>query len=245
MTVYVELVLIENFIVDVFLLLGSARITGAKAHHPYLAGLFGAFYALLLPVLPMPKASVLLALFGMCAICFTLEKLSFIYPMIAVIFESSALYGIANLIFGGMSEGMFYSDNILFTVALCSCALAYGMLCLLKPFMRAKKTLSNTLTFTVYGKSFKAFIGLYYRDMPVVLICTDKQIEEECLKKPLIIPFTTVNSTGAMLGFIPKAAYITYNEKTEKVHCVIAISQSKFNADFEVLMHPDLVRECV
>ncbi|MBR2860530.1 MAG: sigma-E processing peptidase SpoIIGA [Clostridia bacterium] len=47
MIIYVELVFLENFAVDCFLLLISGKITNQKCKHVFLASVFGAVYACL------------------------------------------------------------------------------------------------------------------------------------------------------------------------------------------------------
>ena len=72
MTVYVELVLIENFIVDYFILLICAKMTLLPAKHPFLAAGFGAVYACVMPLWQPFQTMVLkiVVLLAMLAISF-------------------------------------------------------------------------------------------------------------------------------------------------------------------------------
>jgi hypothetical protein len=54
-----------------------------------------------------------------------------------------------------------------------------------------------------------------------------------------------LGTSGALLGFKPEKAFVTYLEKTTPLDCVIALSDHSFNGKFDALMHPDLIRECV
>ena len=96
MTVYVELVLIENFIVDYFILLMCSKLTLIQAKHPFLASGFGGVYACVMPLWqpfqnPVLKIAVLLAMLG---ICFQQKRLKQVLPLsFAAFVITCALYG--------------------------------------------------------------------------------------------------------------------------------------------------------
>ncbi len=252
MTVYVELVFIENFIVDYFLLLSASKITHIKHKHAFLGATFGALYACIMPLFYdfAPFAQRVLVLIGMCAITFTLKNIkNLIYACSALSACASCLFGVINLIFGEIIEGILYSDNVLFILALCSGFSAFLLYRLLIPIMNEKKLKTAVCKLQLGKTTLCAFIdsgnSLYYKSTPVVLV--NKNAVKDYLNpiKPLIIPYSTVKNSGALIGFKPENACIIYSDKTQEINCIVALCDHKFNNKFDALMHPDLIKEYV
>jgi hypothetical protein len=122
--IYVELVFLENFAVDYFLLLMTGKITYQKCKHPILSSVFGAIYACVLPAWSGfdSALSKFACLIAMTVICFGIRKLTaIIHPTASMFILAVSLFGIINLFFAPMIEnGIFYNDSILFIIALCS-----------------------------------------------------------------------------------------------------------------------------
>lgn len=247
MTVYIELVFFENFVIDYFLLLSGSKISYIRAKHPVIASLFGALYAVIMPLFyntNFLQTTVVLAL--MCYLCFMPKNFKvFIYSLIAVSACSGALFGITNLFFTP-SAGIFYEDNIFFIVSLTSTFFSVALYRSLIPFMRKKNIEDNRAVINLCGKSFSAFIdsgnGLYYKDIPVILI---NSALVNIPEKPLIIPYSTVEKEGALLGFIPDSISVTYMNKNYSPKCVVAMCDNDFHKKFDALLHPDLLKECI
>ncbi len=263
MTVYVELVLIENFIVDYFILLMCSKLTLIKAKHPFLASGFGGVYACVMPLWqpfqnPVLKIAVLLAMLG---ICFQQKRLKQVLPLsFAAFVITCALYGTVKSVIAFkqdlfMDTGMmFYSDNIIFYLVLCSVFCAFLLYKSVNCFFTRRRLKENTARLILGDRDamaeIKAFVdsgnSLYYKDTPVVLVERKALGSLESLQvKPLVIPFHSVENEGALLGFFPKKAVVVYEEKTVELKCVIAICDHGFQNGFGALLHPDLIRECV
>ena len=252
MTVYVELVFIENFIVDYFLLLTASKITFVPHKHALLGATFGALYACVMPFFYdiAPVVQRILVLIGMCAITFTLKDIkNLIYVCSSVSACGACLFGIINLIFGKIIEGILYSSNVLFILALCSAFLAYLLYRLIIPLMNEKKLKSSACKLKIGKTTLSAFIdsgnSLYYNSTPVVLV--NKNAVKDYINpvKPLIIPYSAIKNSGVLIGFKPESAYIIYLDKTQEINCIVALCDHKFNNKFDALMHPDLIKECV
>lgn len=252
MTVYLELVFTENFIVDYFLLLSASKITSVPHKHALSGATFGALYACFMPIFYdfAPFSQRILVLFGMCAITFTLKDIkNLIYVCSGVSACSACLFGVLNLIFGELIEGIIYSSNVLFILALCSIFSAYLLYRLITPLMNEKKLKTAVCKLKIEKTTLSAFIdsgnSLYYKSTPVVLVHKDAIKDYINPVKPLIIPYSAIKHSGALIGFKPENAYVIYSDKTKEINCIVALCDHKFNHKFDALMHPDLIKECV
>ncbi len=248
MTVYIELVFLENLIIDRFLLLIASKITYVPLKCGWLGATFGALYACVLPLLNGGLyLQKILALIIMCMLAFkTVNVKSILFTASATAASSACLFGIFNL-FKGSSTEYFYEDDIFFIIALFSVLASYLLYKLIIVLTHVKKLDSSLCTLSVCGISVTALIdsgnSLYYNGTPVVIVNRKTLITQD--DKLLIIPYNSLGTSGALLGFKPEKAFVTYLEKTTPLDCVIALSDHSFNGKFDALMHPDLIRECV
>ncbi len=251
MKVYIELVFLENFTIDYFLLLLSGKISCIKPKHPAVASVFGAVYAVIMPLYSSGSfIETFFVLLFMCIICFGIKKPRFLlYTFVAATASASALFGTINLFFGKFQNGIFYEDDIFFVLALCSSLLSVGLYRLLIPFTRIKKLEQNIAVLSLCGKEISAFVdsgnSLYYKKFPVILINKSMLTDYKMPVKPLIIPYSSVGAYGALLGFKPEKVSLTYMDKTIELNCVVALCDHKFQKNFDALLHPDLILECV
>ncbi len=251
MKVYIELVFLENFVIDYFLLLLGGKISYISPEHPVIAGIFGAVYAVIMPLYSTGTFfETFLVLLFMCMICFGTKNIkNLLYTFVATTASASALYGTVNLFFGKFQNGFFYEDDFFFVLALCSSLLSVGLYRLLTPFTRMKKLQKNIAVLSLGGKEFSAFVdsgnSLYYKKFPVILVNKSKLKDYKMPVKPLIIPYSSVGAYGALLGFKPEKAFLTYMDKTIELNCVVALCDHKFQKNFDALLHPDLILECV
>ena len=251
MTLYVEIVFIENFIIDYFLLRCAGKITYIPCKHTVLGATFGALYACIMPLFYSfaPLTQRILVLIGMCAITFTVKSIkSLLFTCSATAAASACLYGCTNLIFGQFIEGIFYNDNVFFLIALSSSVLSYLTYRILILLTNQKKLDSAVCKFKIGNDTLNALIdsgnSLYYKSTPVVLINKDAVKNLSIPVKPVIIPYSTIKNSGALLGFKPENAYLIYSDKAVALDCMVALCDHKFN-NFDALMHPDLIKECV
>lgn len=248
MTVYIELVFFENFAIDYFLLLAGGKISYIKPEHPAFAAVFGAIYAVIMPMFYNTSfLQTFLVLACMCFFCYVPKSVkAFLYSLIAVSACASAVFGIVNLFFAPYQQGIFYEDNAFFVISLASVLLSVGTYRLLIPFMRKKNIEDNLCTLNLSGKEISAFIdtgnALYYKDIPVILVNSSLVPMPE---KPLIIPYSSVGKEGALFGFIPENLSVTYMDKHLCPKCVVALYNNEFHKNFDALLHPDLLKECI
>lgn len=249
MTVYIEIVFIENFAVDYFLLLAGERISRVKCKYPIISAVLGASYATLIPLLPWlsgfwQKAAVLIF---MCALCYGIKNLKeLLMATSSVSVFSAALSGIIGLF---AEADFFYVCDVFFLLPLCSALLSALFYRALVPIMHVKRLNDHSATVTVGGVEIKALIDsgntLYYKNSPVVLVDKSrfKGIRQEI--SPLVIPYTAVGVCGALIGFKPDKVYLSYMEKTVEIDCVVALCDRGFSGGYGALVHPDVIKECV
>ena len=263
MTVYVELVLIENFIVDYFILLICAKMTLLPARHPFLAAGFGGIYACVMPLWrPFQSTALKIAvLLAMLAICFRQKRGKAVLSLtVTAFFLTCALYGVVKTLMPleqtlfadtGM---MLYSDNVIIYLVLCSAFCALLLYKGASAFFARRKLKEHTARLILGDRGklaeIKALVdsgnSLYYKDTPVVLVDREALGSLEQLSvKPLVIPFHSVGNEGALIGFLPEKVTVIYDEKTVDLKCVVAICDHGFPNGFGALLHPDLIRECV
>ncbi len=268
MTVYIEIVFIENLTVDYFILMLCARLTHSTAKHPWCASLYGALYACVMPLWSgfQGFGAKMFSLMGMVLICFGTRKRENIQnegvlrsslheiktvtvQMLAAVAVTGTLYGLMTLADSRLTEnGMIYSDDSLMTVSLLCILLSFSLYRAGTYLMQKKHLNENTAMFSVCGVTVEAFVdsgnSLYYNGIPVVLV-ERSAIAEPGAKMPVIIPYSTVGNNGALLGFRASDAAITYCNKTVEVDCIVALCDRDFGKSFRALLHPDLIRESV
>ncbi len=264
LTVYIEIVFIENLTVDYFILMLCGRLTNSKPKHPWLASLFGALYACVMPLWHgFDGAARILSLAGTVIICFGIkngilqsgtnrcrhEIIKFIERMLAAIAVTGTLYGLVTLADGGFTEnGMIYSSDALMLVSLMCILLSVSLYRAGVYLMRKKHMTENTVMFSVEGVTVEAFVdsgnSLYYNGVPVVLV-ERSAILEPSNEMPVIIPYSAVGKDGALLGFRTHDATVTYSDRTVAVDCIVALCDQNFGKNFKALLHPDLIGESV
>lgn len=251
MTVYIELVLLENFAVDYFILLLSAKMIKTKIKRPVLGAAIGAAYAALMPlwdVFSNPAVKIGVFCLIIFASFFKAKFISLLQAALAGAVTSAMLYGLVYLCAGNrLTSGIYYSDDVFFLVALLSVLFAFAANRIFKPFFRQSELNGFSATLNVNGKTFFALIdtgnSLQYNGMPVVLVKRDVLPQANIL--PLIIPYDSLGAKGALLGFRPENVSVEYNDKTFSPDCVIALCDREFGGNFNALMSPDIIKECV
>lgn len=251
MTVYAELVFIENFAVDYLIITLSARAVKAKAEHPVYASLLGALYAVFLPIFPVLSLVPLkiLLMLSMMLLCFIKSGLAVLaQSSLAFISVTSCLYGITTLVSAEkFSNGFFYSDDVFFIIPMLSVLFSVLLCGVSKPFFRKSELNGLCASVNFNGKTFSALIdtgnSLCYSNLPVLLV--NRCVIPSTENTPLIIPYESVGAKGALLGFKADDITITYNNRELHTKCVIALCDRNFGGNYSALMHPDLVKECV
>ncbi len=251
MTVYIELVLLENFAVDYFILMLSSKLIKTKVKRPALGAMIGAVYAGIMPLfgfLSSPIAKTGIYCIMIFASFFKAKMLSLLQAALAGAVTGAMLYGLVYLCASDrLSSGMFYSDDVIFLIALLSVLFAFAACKIFKPFFRQSELNGFSATLSINGKALSALIdtgnSLQYNGLPVVLVKKDALPDINIV--PLVIPYDSLGAKGALLGFRPENVSIEYNDKTLRPECVIALCDRDFGGSFNALLSPDIIKECV
>lgn len=255
MVVYVELVFVENFIVDYFLLKAVEFFLCLRQKHIILASALGGVYACIAPLSNLCASFIVRAcvLVAMLFICFGKSKLKdFLQQAIYALMCSCALYGIISIItlsgsnFFAHNDKILYSDNALFVI-MCFSAFGAVLLFYISKFLLKRRRLKQiSATLILDDRKLNAVIdsgnSLYYKGKPVVVVSKHAASIED--KIPLIIPYSCLKGEGALLGYEEKLKMMVEDKQLE-VNCIIAISDRDNFSGFEALVHPELIRECV
>lgn len=251
MTVYVELVFIENFAVDYFIIMLTSKVIKVKAIHPIYASLLGAVYAVLMPLfsfLSFVPFKIILLL-SMNLLCFYKSGFSvLIQALPGFIAVTSCLYGTVTLVSADKFEnGFFYTSDVFFIIPLLSVLFSLLLSAVSKPFFRKSELSGLCADITFNGKTFSALIdtgnSLCYSNMPVLLV--NRQIIPNAENLPLIIPYESLGAKGALLGFKADDVTVNYNNRELHTKCVIALCDRNFGKNYSALMHPDIIKGCV
>lgn len=251
MTVYIELVLLENFAVDYFILLLSAKMIKTKIKRPALGAAIGAVYAAIMPLFdflssPILKAAVYCVM--IFSSFFRAKVLSLLQAALAGMAVSAMLYGLIFLCASDrLCGGIFYSDDAIFLIALLSVLFAIAAYKIFKPFFRQSELNGFSASLNINGKTLSALIdtgnSLQYDGLPVVLV--KKDVLPDINIVPLVIPYGSLGAEGALLGFRPDSISIEYNDKILRPKCVVALCDRDFGGSFNALVSPEIIKECV
>jgi len=248
MTVYVELVFIENLVCDYFIILLCGRLTCSKVKHPVIAALIGAVYSVLMPMVYVLNLIPLKALLAVIinTVCFMPKSVIRLIEQVAVFLAiTSMLYGIISLT--GIytdSVSSFDAVTLIASVSLLASFIMYRICTFLVKTSRIQR---NIMTFSVCGSEIAAFAdsgnSLYYNGIPVVLVERSAIKGDYC--ESILVSYSTVGKDGVLTGFLPKKAYVEYENKRTEVRCAVALCDKCFGGGYSALMHPDIIKECV
>ena len=255
MVVYVELVFVENFIVDYFLLKAVGFFLCLRQRHIIWASALGGVYSCLAPLSEVCSFFIVQAgvLAAMLLICFGKTSLKeSIQQSIYALMCSCALYGtISTITLSGSklfkaTDKILYSDNAVFVLMCFSAFLAVVLFYISKFLLKRRRLKQVSATLILNDRKINAVIdsgnSLYYKGKPVVVVSKNAVSIRDRI--PLIIPYSCLKGEGALLGFEEKLK-MNVNDKQVEVNCIIAISDKDSFSGFEALVHPELVRECV
>ena len=247
MTVYVELVLLENFAADYIILLLAGKLTGLPLRRPAAAALIGAVCACLVPLwegfslFPCRLAAVFLMVLPAFRIR-RLRELGLSAGACALLF--GALYGLVRLA-GRSVDGLFYREDGVFLLALLSLLGSAALYRLMSLFLHRGKAADLyailQIGHTCLPALFDSGNALYYAGLPVVLV--ERGALKETPGKPLLIPYRAVETEGALIGFRPNNVYLHRGDTVTPVRCIVALCDRPFHGGVRALLHPDLIKE--
>ncbi len=191
MTVYIEYVIINNFIIDYLLLRFTFIFTGQKVNRIRLIilSLIGAIFSLVFPLIKMGNfyLTIIKILFGTLLVAVSAR-----YKNKREFFINLCVFYFLTFLLGGSIFGVYFIFGVSYSseLAVATCFVPACLLALIGKevvkFLYRRKHVESVIynfEFTIFGKKFtgRGFLdtgnSLYYKDNPVI-ICEKKFIRE-------------------------------------------------------------------
>lgn len=259
MTVYIEYVLIDNFVIDFILLKLTLQILGyrPKVARLFLCALFGAVLALVSPLLYFNV--ILLSTFkimsGLLIFCFSTK-----FTSAKDFYRGVLFFFFLTFLLGGAIIGVYNIFNLdynsefsIATIIVPVYLLAKAVGSLIRYFYRRKNIESRVYFATIKVKEkavrLKGFVDtgnmLYDGDNPVIIMGVKNA-------KKLLDGFTKIKyleygtvSGKAKMTIIENATVEIYSDKGERIINKVSVGVSKENigSEYQVILHPDTLKE--
>lgn len=260
MVVYLDVILIENFIVNLFLLTITSQTVKVRLFMPYAltsAGL-GSLYVITLLIPSLKYLTIFPCKLGvaflMILIAFRKKNIVFQFKsMVIFIFYTMLLGGLCFYMDIGQGSGPldFILKSFKYQYLLASIMIIYIFIYRIVVFVQDRKSM-NTLIFYVdimmdnYSKRIKAFLdtGNELREpatnLPVIIV-EKEQMQDFVIrsKDKLFIPYQVIGGTkGNLEGFKPNAVVIHLGEKAYTAEAVVAFTDNKLSEynDYQALL---------
>lgn len=259
MVIYIEYVLIDNFIIDYFLLSAAFALTGVKVKRGrlFLSACFGALTALVLPfITDISLILVLLKLLiGLLMIIiankFTSLKSLYIHFIIFFLYTA---------IVGGAIIALFNILNLDYTKEISTALMVFPVCMIINLISRAinffyqkKPQISNTVNVILYKGNVKVSAngffdtgnGAYHHSSPVVF-CS-KGLAKPFLASPLSLnPFyisvETINGSDKKFAFnLDKIEIYSGEKKNIYNNVTLCVINSGVDGLCDVILHPALM----
>ena len=258
MTVYVEYVFIDNFVIDLLLFKTTFKITGKTVSRMRLivCALLGAVFALFYPLITenvfiITTAKILFGLFlTFCAAKFSCAK---DYAVFTAVFLGLTCF-VGGVIIGAFSLfSLDYSAEYSIGLMILPVLLTLSAVKKLITFIYRKKDLTGLITSAeiVYGDKtvkIKGFFdtgnGLYADFSPVIVIsktAIKALISPTLIKNAKYLPISTALGAGKKICFKPDAVVIYSGEKKNIFNNVRVCVVNKNFAGYDAILHPALM----
>lgn len=260
MTVWIELVLLQNFIVDFSLLYLTCRTARLSPEPLRLvsASVSGGIFALLFSLLSLPwwAASFIRLAFGgiLCLISLPIDRKNLLLGVVLFYFYC--------FLYGGLLWGLYsvFSIDFLseqtgnmaaFALALLPIFLFFCLFCIrraAKRWLQRKSDYPCTLYLGEEKVQLKGLMdtgnSLSYRQSPVCLIAREVQ-EKRGMSFPISSCMVVRTATGEGILPVFRAKIKIYSERKENIidNVYFAVSSHPLGGDYEVILHPQLLKE--
>ena len=261
MTVYIEYVLIDNFVIDYLLLKATFAITGSNFSRwrLFLCAFLGAGFALVLPLLQFNQIIVgaIKVAFGLIMVAIAVKhrsKKEFYINLVVFFALTFATGGIIIGVF--MLFGLNYSAEISIAVMVIPVYLVIRALTGVVKFIYRRKSVMTGVCETeicVYGNSkkgkgfFDTGNALYDGESPVIVcgVAFAKGLIDGALTKPIRrIRVQTVAGAKQLTAIKTEWVKIYISDKLHIFNNVtLCVTKNSVGAGYDVILHPDLLKE--
>lgn len=260
MTVYVEYVLIDNFIIDYTLLFSVVKImkTPVKKWRVVVSAMLGAVISLVFPLLlkvPILSIAVRFATGFLLTLIAHVGNLKSYIRFTSVFFAFTFISGgviTAVFSFFGLTNSSEVLSALVFipvylTVRFC--------VYILKCFLKKKAFNDSIIKSQIFCKNkvctclslIDTGNGVYYKDLPVIIVSkriAKKLISIESSKNIFSVQVNTVLGTSSLMGFFVDKIKVYSGDKVNIFNNVpMAISGESLGGEYEVILHPAMQGE--
>lgn len=260
MTVYIEYVFIDNFVIDLLLFMTAFKITGKPVPKVriVICSFLGAVFALLYPLITenvyfITAAKILFGLF----LTFCAAKFSCIKDYVSF----TAVFLGLTFLAGGTIIGVFSLFSLDYSAE-------YSVGLMVLPFYIALSAVKRVITYLyrrkdvsslttdveiLYGAKtvklrgfFDTGNGLYYDFSPVIVVSKSAVLpllDMELLKNVKYIPLATAAGTDKKISFKPDAVVIYSGGEKNIFNNVRVCVVDKSFTGFDAILHPALMEE--
>lgn len=256
MTVYIEYVLIDNFVIDFFLLSATHIITGKRGKTVYriIAAASGAVFALIYPLISdFGALTVIFKIASGFTVVFAAAK----YNSVKDYFVNAALFFALTFFTGGAIIGIYSVFGISYSGETAIAIAAFPVYAVIKTFksvfrffcVRAgeeKNTYDCEITLNGNSVKLKGFMdtgnSLYDGDSPVV-VCNKKTallIIGDKFPKIKYIPISTAIGKSRVLSFKADELKIFISGGTNIYNNVTVAATVNAGTGYDLILHPAL-----
>lgn len=265
MVVFLDVLLIENLVVNMFLLYITSQTlkVAVKLRFLFIAGFLGSMYVLTM-VYPVPKflSSIFLKIIiAIIMILVTFRKKNILFNIKAVIIfilYTMMTAGFCIFLEFYFSKGLTFDNMVTFSYKyiLCSSMILYMLIHRIVVFVKDRKDIVRfiydvDIVFGENKKRVKAFLdtGNELREpltnLPVMIVEKDILSGINLKEKDVFyIPFKVVNGSGGFLkGFKPSDVNIYRNNIFEKTELIVAVCDNKLSDlnDYNALLSRGII----
>ncbi len=259
MTVYIEYVLIDNFVIDFMLLKLTLQILGyrPKLARLFLCALLGAVLSLVTPLMyfNLILLTVFKILSGILIFCFSTK-----FTSAKDFYRGTLFFFFLTFLLGGTIIGVYNIFNLDYnsefsvaTIILPAYFLVKITKSLITYFYKRKNIETNAYFVSIKVKDkkidLKGFVDtgnmLYDGDNPVIIIgVKNAQKLLDGFPKIKYLEYGTV-SGPAKMTVIENAIVEIYSDKGERIinRASVGVSKENIGSEYEVILHPDTLKE--
>ena len=261
MIIYIEYVLIDNFIIDYYLLSAAFALTGIKVKRGrlFLSALLGATTAIILPFISQNNLILvpLKVLIGvlMVALSYNFSSFRGVYIHFIIFFLYTAVVG-------GVMIALFNLFNIDYSKEIFSATMLFPVSVVIKYLSKAinalyrkRDQIAYSVNVMLYKDQLKVKArgffdtgnGAYHNDSPVIF-CTKKLIKpflDNPLKlNPFYLKVETVSGSDKKFAFNLDKIEIYYGDKLNIFNNVaLCVIDSGVDGLYDIILHPALMEK--
>lgn len=261
MTVYIEYVIIDNFIIDYALLKVALTLNGVEKvkWRLFACAFLGAGLSLVFPLIDfMPLLSVAIKVLSGVLLVMLSSK----FNSVKQGYKTALTFLLLTFAIGGGIVAIFTAFNLDYGAEISIALMFLPAIILLRFAISVIKSLVRKRESVGLEKECEIILtngeiikcrgyldtgnGLYFNDVPVIVANKSFAIKimASCLPKTYKLFYSTASGTGEMTVFRVNELLIYFGKEVSKIKGVyLGVAKKRISADCDFLLHPDLIRK--